>query len=492
MLIIPVPEKLSRRNLPWITILLILVNCFVYFSFQWSDTARYSDAQRHYFTTKLAEIEMTAFSAYRRGIDPAEVEPVDPRAESDKRLSALFAEMRKDDRFQQLLRDEAIITPENRQYALWRSLRNEYDRLMDKVTVVSYGFTPGQARPVTALTYMFMHGSLGHLLGNMLFLFLAGVILEMGCVRSMSLAAYLLTGLGSVVLYWLVYSDSLTPLVGASGAIAGLLGAMTALYGRKKIKMFMYLGVYFHYHRVPAIWLLPPWAGLELYRLCFSQGDNVAYVAHLGGLATGALLGFVMRSLRKAGEIGSLQPDDKDTVTPLIDRALEHIRELNVEAGEKLLQEALRRDPHHAAAMTHLFNLRKNDPGDPGFHRITGRLLMRLSRNAVDYDQAREIYEEYLAVAGKPRLSPESYLQISMILSGLGHPEKAERIIALFLKQKPDYPGLPAALLTLAQEYRQKRNKTKYQTCLKLLQTRYPASAEGRLAADRAVKATPH
>jgi gamma-glutamyltranspeptidase/glutathione hydrolase len=51
-------------------------------------------------------------------------------------------------------------------------------------------------------------------------------------------------------------------------------------------------------------------------------------------------------------------------------------------------------------------------------------------------------------------------------------------------------PGIPAALLSLAREYRQKQNKTKYQTCLKLLQTRYPASTEGQLAADQTAKIT--
>ena len=89
----------------------------------------------------------------------------------------------------------------------------------------------------------------------------AGVVLEMGCGRILNATSYLVTGLGAVALFWLIYSDSLTPLVGASGAIAGLMGALTVLYGRKKIKMFIYLGFYFHYMRVPAIWLLPPWMG---------------------------------------------------------------------------------------------------------------------------------------------------------------------------------------------------------------------------------------
>jgi tetratricopeptide (TPR) repeat protein len=291
-----------------------------------------------------------------------------------------------------------------------------------------------------------------------------------------------------VALFWLIYSDSLTPLVGASGAIAGLMGALTVLYGRKKIKMFIYLGFYFHYRRVPAIWLLPPWVGLELYRLIFHTGSNVAYVAHIGGLVSGAAIGFVMSRLLKNRDIDSLQPEAEDTITPLIEQALERIRELDLAEGEKLLLQALTQEPGHIDAMTHLFNLRKNDPQTAGFHHIAARLLGRLSRDASNFASAREIYEAYLEAAGRPRLSPDLYLRISVMLSGLGEPEKAERIIALFLKQKPDYPGLPAALLSLAGQYRQKQNRTKYRTCLKLLQTRYPASAEGRLAADQTAK----
>ena len=488
MLIIPVPEKLSRRNLPWITIALILINCVVYFAFQSGDPARYQKAQSHYFTTKLAKIELTAYRAYRQGVDLEGFEPLDTGNMADEQLGRLYRNMYQDDDFQNMLMGEVIITPSHTVYPQWRELRDEYDRLLSEVTVVSHGFIPAEARPVTILSHMFMHGSLGHLLGNMMFLFLAGVILEMGCGRILNATSYLVTGLGAVALFWFVYSDSLTPLVGASGAIAGLMGALTALYGRKKIKMFVYLGFYFHYMRVPAIWLLPPWVGLELYRLFFDTGSNVAYVAHIGGLATGAVIGFIMSRLLKNQDIETLQPDMEDTITPLIDRALERIRELDLSEGEKLLEQALKQNPANVDAMTHLFNLRKNDPKSPEFHETAARLLMHLSRETANHARAQKVYEEYLAVAGRPRLSPQLYLQISVILSGLGQPEKAERIIALFLKQKPNYPGIPAALLSLAKEYRQKQNNGKYRTCLKLLQTRYPASTEGRLAADQTAK----
>ena len=488
MLIIPVPEKFTRRNFPWVTIALILINCIVYFGFQSGDTTQYNKAQGHYFTTRLAEIELTAYSAYRQGADLEDFEPLDTRNMSDGQVGRLFMAMNRDSKFQQLLMDESVITPSDPVYPQWRELRNEYEAILAGVSVVSYGFIPNQARPVTALTYMFMHGSLGHLLGNMVFLFLAGVILEMGCGRTLSAAAYLITGLGAVMLYALIYSNSILPLVGASGAISGLMGALTALYGRKKIKMFIYLGFYFHYRRIPAILLLPPWIGLELYRLMADQGSNVAYVAHLGGLLTGALLGFGMSRLLKNRDIDTLQPEMEDTITPLIDRALERIRELDLPAGEKLLKQALVQNPDHTGAMTHLFNLRKSDPKSPGFHKIAGRLLMRLSRDTADYAGARRIYEEYLEAAGRPRLSPALYLQISVVLCGLGQPEKAERIIALFLKQKPDYPGIPGALLSLADQYRLRENTPKYKTCLKLLKSRYPASAEGQMAADQKAK----
>ena len=488
MLIIPVPEKFTRRNLPWITISLIIINCVVYFAFQSGDAAQNNKAHSHYFTTELCEIELTAYRAYQQGVDLEGFEPLDTENMSDEQLGELYRDMHQDDDFQNMLVDEMIITPAHSVYTEWRELRDEYDLMLAEITVMSHGFIPAEARPITILFYMFMHGSLGHLLGNMMFLFLAGVILEMGCGRILNATSYVLTGLGSVALYWFIYSDSLTPLVGASGAIAGLMGALTVLYGRKKIKMFIYLGFYFHYMRVPAIWLLPPWIGLEVYRLLFDTGSNVAYVAHIGGLVTGAMIGFIMSRLLNYQDIDGLQPDREDTITPLIDRALERIRELDLIEGEKLLVQALGQNPGNIDVMIHLFNLRKNDPGNPKFHEIAGRLLTHLSKNPADYARAQKIYEDYLDIARKPKLSPKLYLQISVILSGLGQPEKAERIIALFLKQKPNYPGIPAALLCLAREYHQKQNKTKYQTCLKLLKTRYPASTECQMATDQAAK----
>ena len=88
------------------------------------------------------------------------------------------------------------------------------------------------------VTYMFLHGSVGHLFGNMVFLWIVGCMLEMGLGRVKYVGLYIIGGLMAVWGYWLVYMDSTMPLVGASGSIAGLMGAYAVLFKKKKVKIF--------------------------------------------------------------------------------------------------------------------------------------------------------------------------------------------------------------------------------------------------------------
>ena len=99
---------------------------------------------------------------------------------------------------------------------------------------------------------------------------------EMGCGRLMFAATYLVTGFCASGLFWAIYPNSVIPLVGASGSIAGLMGAFAVLYGRKQVKIFYSLGFYFNYRTVPAIILLPFWVGQEFYQLFFGGMSNVA------------------------------------------------------------------------------------------------------------------------------------------------------------------------------------------------------------------------
>lgn len=482
MLLIPLTDKISWRNPPIVTIFLILINCLVYFIFQFNDNQKYFEAEQYYFNSGLAEIEIKRYISYRNPSNN-DLSIYHPNGKLDEdNASRQYQDMMKDYAYLEKLVHEQIITPQDPEYLPWRQLRDEYEHRRSDIVALNYGFIPAKSKPVSFFTHMFLHGGLGHLLGNMIFLWLVGCMLEMGSGRTFYSATYILAGLGSVTLFWLIYPQSPIPLVGASGAISGLMGAFTVLYCKKKVKIFYSLGFYFNYLKARAIILLPIWFANEFYQLFFGDISNVAYVAHIGGLISGALLGFINLKVLRSFNPDVLEPEPEDDVSPIIEKALRHIRQLDMESGAQLLEMALAKDPDHIDAMTYLFNVRKAEPQDPRFHGIAQKLLDRLTSENNHYSSAVKIFDDYAKLTKRPQLSADLYLKMIVILSRLGHPEKAERILAMFLKQKPDFPGIPTALLKLAAGYRQKGVNARYQRCLRVLGSKYPNSTEGQIA----------
>lgn len=483
MFIVPVTGKISRRSLPVVTIGLILVNCLVFFIFQSNQANQYRKAEGYYFTSGLAEIEFSHFIKYRNPTADKQPDPATINSMREEEIIHYYRQMREDGEFIKKLRNEEIITPRGPDYSKWRQLRTEYEHLQSKIVSVKYGFIPAEARLITFFTYMFLHGSFEHLLGNMVFLWLVACLIEMGSSRVFCGVTYILTGLCAAALFWLFNPESAIHLVGASGSIAGLMGAFCVLYGRKKIKFFYSLGIYFNYFKAPAIIILPIWIAKEIFFLYADGMSNVAYEAHLGGLISGAPIGLLGLFLFRKIENNLHTIDEAvDEIAPLIEKALEHVSHLDMDTGSRLLEQALAKDPGHIAAMTHLFNIYKNRPQDPCFHEVTRQLLIRLSGDKTLHRTAVKVFEEYTQRTHRPCLSANLYLRMIAVLSEMGHPEKAERIMAMILKQRPELPGIPAALLKLAEGFRRNGMGAKHQKCFMLLDRRYPDSTENRIA----------
>jgi len=144
-------------------------------------------------------------------------------------------------------------------------------------------------RPYTAITYMFIHSSFVHVIGNILFLFLIGVQLEYRVGKWRTFVLYFAGGIGALI-FQSLYSglDSTVLMVGASGAIAGLVGAMLMLYPRDRIPMM--LGPIF-LSDVPVILAALVFLATQFVLVLFEgEGSNVAYMAHIGGFVTGLVL----------------------------------------------------------------------------------------------------------------------------------------------------------------------------------------------------------
>lgn len=141
---------------------------------------------------------------------------------------------------------------------------------------------------LTLLTSMFLHGGLFHLLGNMLYLWIFGDNVEdrLGHVRF--LLFYLACGLAAGLTQVLFQAGSQVPMIGASGAIAGVLGAYAVIFPRARIKTFVFLVFYIDVVPVPAAVILGLWFLLQVLNV--GMGGGVAWFAHVGGFLAGIAL----------------------------------------------------------------------------------------------------------------------------------------------------------------------------------------------------------
>ena len=174
----------------------------------------------------------------------------------------------------------------------------EYSR-EGSIYFMSYGFVPKEFFAEydlhalsTVYTSMFSHGDILHLLGNMLFLYIYGDNVEdaMGKVRF--ILFFLLCGTAAALAQGLVDPSSETPMVGASGAISGVIGSYLLLYPKANVRVFYWFFIFV------GVWLVPAWAVLGLWVAeqmialpeSMRNAGGVAIMAHLGGFAVGLLL----------------------------------------------------------------------------------------------------------------------------------------------------------------------------------------------------------
>jgi membrane associated rhomboid family serine protease len=158
---------------------------------------------------------------------------------------------------------------------------------------VTAGFDAGDARDI--FTSMFMHAGLAHLLGNMLYLWIFGDNVEdsMGAFKFLSF--YLIGGIVASLTHVLTNPDSQIPTVGASGAIAAVLGAYLVLYPQSRVLTIIPLGFFIRMTTVPAVIVLGLWFVLQLFSGFLSVGatedvGGVAFWAHVGGFVAGVVL----------------------------------------------------------------------------------------------------------------------------------------------------------------------------------------------------------
>ena len=164
----------------------------------------------------------------------------------------------------------------------------------------------GETNVITLISSMFMHGGWLHLIGNMWFLWVFGDNVEdaMGAFRFTLF--YLLSGLVASAAQIATDTSSVSPMVGASGAIGGVMGAYALLYPRARVRTLVFLGFFITTVSVPAVFILGWWFVVQLASGLPSlshHGGGVAFWAHIGGFVAGILLVTLFRQ-RSSSTIG--------------------------------------------------------------------------------------------------------------------------------------------------------------------------------------------
>lgn len=181
-------------------------------------------------------------------------------------------------------------------YEQYLVLTGVYDQAIFQLALIPYEVTHVFSGSVVVDLFraMFLHGGWVHLLGNMLYLWLFGDNVEdiMGPVRF--LIFYLLAGVIASLAQVVIDPNSQIPVIGASGAIAGVLGAYLVRFPRARVLTLIFLGYFIRLTEIRAVWVLGFWFVLQLFSGLLSfgvqTGGGVAYSAHIGGFVAGVLL----------------------------------------------------------------------------------------------------------------------------------------------------------------------------------------------------------
>ncbi|MCI5141197.1 MAG: rhomboid family intramembrane serine protease, partial [Candidatus Electrothrix sp. ATG1] len=469
MLIIPVSDGPQRR-FPCLTILLILLNIGLFIYFQHSQQQGYMQAVSWARSSGLLEIETQVYQEYLQ----RRHETIPDVLHDTEKPSTLFQHLIQDDQFQSALRQHILIPPADPRFAEWSPKRKIFEEKLSQSLAYRFGYSPARKNYLGITTYMFLHDGIIPLAGNMLFLWFIGSWLEIGVGRILYLGIYLMTGAFSGLAFGFIHPFSQGPLLGASGAIAGLTGTYLLLYCGKRSKVLCSLGFCSRYTTVFGWFLFPFWISKEVYLLANFPEIQVI-PAHIGGLLAGVIIGLIFRTHEEKHIAEKESPIPTRTTEshapPLLPeqhlQIPDNLSDKEATSIRKNTLEALSNDPHNLTELTRLFHLDKRSPESNQFHKTAGRLLQQLAEQGTNQDLSF-YFQEYKQVSSAPRLPPSVMLALAEIHIHSGKTTQAAQLLLLLIKQRPQYPGLPSTLFKLGGAYRDQGKEERAKKCFQL------------------------
>src|SRR5208282_1084742 len=309
-----------------------------------------------------------------------------------------------------------------------------------------YGFVPAHPTAISYVTSEFLHLGWLHLIGNMWFLWLAGFILEDNWGRPIYAIFYLVAGVVATQIHAWFNSGSIVPMLGASGAVAALMGAFLVRFPRLKIEMFYWVFIVRGRFKAPAIWLLPLWGLMELFYGSISrQSSGVAHWAHVGGFAFGMIGALVIsRSGLEHKASSAIEEKVAWSADPAIVQATEAVDQGKPEEAIKKLEEHVAAKPDSPDALVLLQQLHWRRGNSAGHQAATVKLC-QLHLKKQDGEAAWRDYEEFQNTGGQNLPAP-IWLELCRSLESR---QDFDQAVVEYDKLATAYPNERQSLLAL-------------------------------------------
>lgn len=453
MLILPLHRLPTRATFPWVTLALVLVNVFVFTGWQLGGERARERAIEVYVASGLGALEFPAYAEWLAAKGDSErAREFGGVASANPKHAALV--LNHDDRFTSAL-DAGTVVPRAEDMADWRVRRDVFTRAWNAVFTERWLQRFDRFDPVRMISATYLHGGFGHLVGNLVFLVMLGLLVEGALGAGLFFALYTLGGFGaslaSLAWNWGEPGGAL----GASGAIAALMGAYCVLWGMRRVRFFWWFFFIFNYVKAPALVLLPAWLGWELYNLAFTKGAGIGFEAHAGGIVSGALLGLAVVALGWQRRDFLDEEERADAAVQArddLERALDHVGRLEIPAARKLLEPLAARNPADLDVLEALYRCARCEKGQPRLVEAATAVLGIVPRDADDVASQRRVFDDVSRIApGAVRLPAALRVSAARQWARLGQFAPALRVLATIDLAEPAAASLAGDCLAVAQ-----------------------------------------
>ena len=319
-------------------------------------------------------------------------------------------------------------------------LCQEFEAVEQGSILNKYAYVPAHPRAISYVTANFLHGGWIHLIGNMWFLWLAGFILEDTWGRVIYPLFYLVAGAAALQFYGWCAHGSYLPLIGASGAVAALMGAFLVRFPKMKIEMLLFLIVFRIRFKAPAYWLLPLWLAMEFfYGSALGTTSPVAHWAHVGGFLFGMAGAFALQQSgmeQKAND--AIESKLSWSGAPEVVQASEAMERGKLDEAASILQKHVAANPNSADALNLLQQAHWRRSDMAAYRDATVQLCQVYLKNQ-DQDNAWRAFEEYQN-AGGDKMPAATWLEIIRSIEAQQHFDRAvseyERIAEAYPTEK--------------------------------------------------------